>query len=222
MTQGKIIVFSGLDGSGKSTQIGLLEKYFKQNNIPYLYLWTRGGYTSGIEGIKNFFRRISGGKALPPSGNNASRQKHISKPFVQKIWLTIAILDLIRIYGSKIKKLQKKGVHLICDRYLLDTQVDFRLNFPSRNVENWWLWKKLEKITPKPDLALFLTIPVEESIRRSDIKGEPFRDSRDTLIKREKQYGSLVNPSDWLLLDGLKPADFIHDQIMESIKSIID
>lgn len=32
---GKLIIMEGLDGSGKSTQTDLLEKYIVQNNIEY-------------------------------------------------------------------------------------------------------------------------------------------------------------------------------------------
>jgi dTMP kinase len=35
---GKLICLSGLDASGKSTQIDLIKKYFEENNIKYTYL----------------------------------------------------------------------------------------------------------------------------------------------------------------------------------------
>ena len=47
-----MIVFSGLDGAGKSTQIELLKFYFKNSGVPVISFWSRGGYTAGMEFVK--------------------------------------------------------------------------------------------------------------------------------------------------------------------------
>jgi len=88
------IVFSGLDGAGKSTQIELLKKYFEQNQKPVLVFWSRGGYTPGFVLLKNILRIVSG-KRLPKSGHSEERDKAIANPNIQRVWLSIAILDLI-------------------------------------------------------------------------------------------------------------------------------
>jgi len=48
----KIIVFSGLDCSGKSTQIDFLDRKFAKNNQRSFVFWSRGGYTSGYQKLK--------------------------------------------------------------------------------------------------------------------------------------------------------------------------
>tara|TARA_B100001971_G_C17974441_1_gene424085 strand:- start:38 stop:184 length:147 start_codon:yes stop_codon:yes gene_type:complete len=45
----KIIVFSGLDCSGKSTQIEFLDEIFSKKGQKSLVFWSRGGYTSGYK-----------------------------------------------------------------------------------------------------------------------------------------------------------------------------
>ena len=47
-----IIVFSGVDCAGKSTQIELLKKEFLGQGIESQSLWSRGGYTPGFELLK--------------------------------------------------------------------------------------------------------------------------------------------------------------------------
>ena len=213
MHKGKVIVFSGLDGAGKSTQIKRTSIFFDAHHIHYQYLWTRGGYTSGFHTVKMFLRKISRGKVLPPGGENSERKRAFSSPVVRKIWLTVAILDLIRVYGFQIRIWLNRGVTVICDRYLLDTLVDFRLNFPQDQVETWLLWKILVRLTPQPDAALLLVIPVEESLHRSDLKGEPFRDSPDTLLKRLTQYQSLASNGSWHVIDGKRTPEEVEANI---------
>ena len=59
-----LIAVSGIDGSGKSTQLGLVKQYYENKGKTVLTLWTRGGSTPGINAIKNFIRR----KKASPSG----------------------------------------------------------------------------------------------------------------------------------------------------------
>ena len=56
----KIIVFSGLDGAGKSTQIDLLLTEFHKRERFVTCIWSRGGYTPIFNAIKNLARRLSG------------------------------------------------------------------------------------------------------------------------------------------------------------------
>ena len=49
----RFFALSGIDGSGKSTQIELIRDYFKRDGKKVIYLWTRGGSTPGINALKN-------------------------------------------------------------------------------------------------------------------------------------------------------------------------
>ena len=57
-----IIVFSGVDCAGKSTQIELLKKEFLGQGIESQSLWSRGGYTPGFELLKKLLRIVIGKK----------------------------------------------------------------------------------------------------------------------------------------------------------------
>jgi len=50
-----LIAFSGIDGAGKSTQLEFLQNYFAGMQRKAVYLWTRGGYTPGINGLEKFW-----------------------------------------------------------------------------------------------------------------------------------------------------------------------
>jgi len=203
-----IIVFSGVDGSGKSTQIDILKEQLAKQGHPVYSLWSRGGYTPGFELLKKILRCILGKKSVP-SGRNKKRDKAMSNTLIIRLWLMIAILDLLALYVITIRLKSFLGNVVICDRYLGDTFIDFSLNFSNSNFEKMWLWKLLVVIYPKPDVGFLFTLPVKESLGRSKLKNEPFPDSKEVLENRLKVYeaSEFFNGNNWVKIDGLEPID---------------
>jgi dTMP kinase len=216
LCKGKIIAFSGIDGAGKSTQINLLLQSLREKGKKPVYLWTRGGYTGPFNALKSLLRRIIGRK-LPPSGRNDKRDKAFKKKWVRNLWLILAILDLMLVYGIYVRVSRTFGRVVIADRYLWDTWIDFRLNFSEVDIDQWILWNILVWITPKPDAAFLLLIPVEECLRRSKLKKEPFPDSEDVLRQRLELYTELSGQHKFGIIDCLQKIDTIHKQIKMQI-----
>lgn len=214
--RGQLIAFSGIDGAGKSTQIDLLLRSLRERGKRPVYLWTRGGYTGPFNALKTLIRRIIGRK-FPPSGRNDERDKAFKKKWVRTLWLILAILDLMLVYGIYMRISRTFGRVVIADRYLWDTWIDFRLNFPDVDIDQWILWKILVWISPKPDAAFLLLVPVEECLRRSKLKNEPFPDSEDVLKRRLILYKGFSYQLH--ILDGLKPIDVIFREIVSCLNN---
>jgi len=212
--KGRLIVFSGIDGAGKSTQINLLIECFRKLGAKPTYLWTRGGYTGPFNALKNVVRCFMGEKA-PPSGRNKQRERVINKPWVRNIWLTLAIVDLIFVYGIYIRVVRMSGRVIVADRYLWDTWIDFHLNFPEIDIDRWLLWKFLKLFSPKPDYAFLLLVPVEESLRRSMQKNEPFPDSKEVIMKRLDLYQKVSSANNWNIIDCTRPIEEVSAKIKE-------
>jgi dTMP kinase len=211
--RGSLITFGGLDGAGKSTQIALLTDYLVKSGRKPVYIWTRGGYTSGLQGLKTLARRFLQ-RRLPPSGNSPERSDAFSKWWVRRLWLSLAMLDLLRVYGVQIRWHRYRGRTVLCDRYLWDTAMDFRLNFPQEKLDDYWLWRLLGRVSPQPDAAFLMLLTVEESVRRSAMKGEPFPDPPEVLRQRLAYYQDLIPRVPFHVLDGSQPITTLFNQIL--------
>ena len=194
-----LIVFSGIDSAGKSTQIDLLRKHYLTNKIRHKVIRSRGGYTSGFETIKNILRFFFR-KKLPDPGRNKNRQEMFDKKSVSKIWYMFAMLDLIRLYSITFRFYRFFGFTIIADRYLWDTYVDFKMSLKNINLEKSILWKLAVLVSPKTDKSILLFVSPEVSFQRSIDKKEPQFDSLYVRKLRIEIYQDLANNKKWQLI----------------------
>lgn len=210
---GKKVFFSGLDCSGKSTQIGLLKEKFEKENGKVLVFWSRGGYTPGFQKLKDIARMFSGSK-LPKPGHSPKRDKAFANSVIKRIWLSIAMIDLFYYYVIYLRIKHVLGYNIICDRHLLDTNIDFTLTYPEAKTQKWILWRLIKIFAMKPHHHFVSTIPVKESVIRSKFKFEPFPDSPETLEKRLALYiHNLNNDEELVFIDGMRDLDEIKEEI---------
>ena len=213
-----LIAFSGIDSAGKSTQILKVVEYFKSRGRKTKVIWSRGGYTPLFNIFKSILRKITD-NALPRPGDSIHRNKTFKKKWVQVIWLNIALLDMILFYALYFRLLKMWGFIVIADRYLWDTFIDFELKFQKDSFEKNILWKTLVFLSTRPDPSIILIIPIEESMRRSKLKKEPFSED---LIQRKKRLGlykDLIEKEKWdYLIDGLQPIDEVWSNIRNNLE----
>ncbi|BCR36096.1 dTMP kinase [Mariniplasma anaerobium] len=192
----KLIVFSGIDSAGKSTQIDLLKNELAKKKIRYKVIWSRGGYTAWFEFMKNFLRIILS-KKLPKPGRNEDRKQMFEKKSVSKIWYILGMLDLIRLYAITFRLYRVFGITIIADRYLWDTYVDFKMSLKNINLEKSLLWKLAILLSPKADKSIILYVSPEVSYKRSIDKNEPHFDSLEIRENRMFIYKNLMIHKKW-------------------------
>jgi len=216
-----LLVFSGTDGAGKSTQINLLQKYHFADQQRVICIWARGGYTPGFVAIKKLVR-IMLGRRLPASGNNSSRGQSLSRPHIARLWLSIGIIDLFFYWGIYLRFQRLLGRIVICDRYIDDTRLDFKRNFPHVAFEKSFLWRLLERTIPIPDASFLLWVPIDVSLQRSIEKNEPFPDDEETLRWRLKSYmDEVLFPSElYIRIDCQQDIDSVSSQIKSHLTSV--
>lgn len=224
--RGALIAFSGIDSAGKSTQIELLTRRLRNHAIDPVVVWTRGGYTENVNRLKSLARALSGKKG---AGSHASHSDHeyphrastLPNRPRRLLWLVLAMLDLIWIYGIQFRWMRRQGRTIICDRYLWDTQVDFRVNFPEESIERWLLWKILAGIAPKPDAAFFLLVPIDTSLERAAQKERRHQEEPGILLLRLHEYEKLAQASGWPMLDGQYSPESLAREICAQINVLL-
>lgn len=151
MTKGVFITFEGGEGTGKSTQLRLLEKYLKGLNIPVIATREPGGTSAG-ELIRELLVNGKTDRWSPLTEtllHYASRYEHITN-LIQP-----AILS---------------GQWILCDRY---TDSTFAYQGFSQGVD-LKIINQLNKIVTSqlnPNLTIILDLPIEIGLKRAEKRG---------------------------------------------------
>lgn len=213
-----MISFSGIDCSGKSTQIEKVIAALSKDGYKCKKIWSRGGYTPLLEGIKNLIRSD---KKADEKGREAYRQMVHKDSKKRKILLWVSILDMALYYGVYFRILELRRL-IIADRYIWDSYIDFKMKYPEFDFETWWVWKFLIKIYKKPRLAIIYTIPAEMSMYRSGLKEEPFPEDIGTRRIRIGNYLDEIKKGHWdCIIDATVTIEEVFDKTIHTIRSAI-
>lgn len=148
MKRGALIVFEGLDGSGKSTQIGRLARRLQAAG--HRVVETREPYDCAAG------RRI---RAMARSGEPVPAEQELA-------WFLEQRTEHVR---EVIVPALEQGALVLCDRYFLST-VAYQ---GARGLDPQQLLAESERDFPVPDLVVVLEIEPDQGLRRVEQRGEP-------------------------------------------------
>ena len=201
------IIFSGLDGSGKSTQAKLMESFFLKHKISCSYLWMRSPNLFTIPLIVifkllkiSYSKKTKSGKMIGVT----NLEKH--KTF-QKIWKKILFFDLKFVSRYKITSLIDAYKVPILDRFIIDTLVDLVIDTNDESIIDE-LGKQFFSLLPQHSKLFFLDITPQLSYERN------LEESITVLELRKKLYFEIAKHIDLILIDGNKSIKEIHDEII--------
>ncbi len=143
---GKLITLEGIEGSGKSVQLHLLEEELKKHNVRFLITQQPGGTPFGKE-VRQILLQREGAQREPTAE------------------LLLYLADRYQHLKEVIEPTLSQGLHVLCDRYhdaTLAYQGHARgIGFPVVD--------QLAKILAlrSPDLTLVLDVEVEIGLKRA-------------------------------------------------------
>ena len=187
----KIVSFSGIDGAGKSTQIGALETRLSELGLrsTVLTFWddivVLGGFRElishkafgGDEGVGSPERPIS------------RRDKNVTSTHVLGARLFLYFLDAVylRLFCLKLRKTEAEVV--IFDRYIYDELA----NLP---LDHWfvrWYVRLILNLVPEPDVAYLVDAdPAAARARKPEYPLEFLRQNRERYLALSSLAGNMT------------------------------
>ena len=208
---GKLFVVEGIDGSGKSTQLSLLDKWLRAEGYGVVF----------------------------SEWNSSPLVRDITKRGKKKQMLTPATFSLIHATDfadrteHQIVPLLKAGAVVLCDRYIYTA---FARDV-VRGMEPAWV-RELYGFAVKPNVAFYFRVPLEVALSRlvenrngfkfyeagMDIKlsrnpDESFRLFQGRIIE---EYENMVPEFDLTVIDATQPIEVQQSQMRETVMAKLE
>ncbi len=194
--KGKLIVFEGIDGCGKGTQLRKLEIFLTKNGIDNLLTCEHS-------------RDLAIGKLIEKIVN---REETVD-PLALQLCFTA---DRVDHYKKVIEPAIKLGKIVICDRYYGST-----VAYTEKSKKEIML-KVNENVVAKADLTFFLDIDPALAIKRI-AKGREIKTIFEKTKKleecRKSYWWFFKQIREKIVIDGSKDEDVIHQEIISSLKN---
>jgi dTMP kinase len=207
---GKLIIVEGIDGSGKSTQVRLLEKWLRYVRIPVFFTeW------NSSEQVKEI---ISKGK-----------KKNLLTP------ITFSLLhatDFAARYERNIFPLLRAGYVVLADRYIYTA---FARDV-VRGCNPEWV-RHVYDIAVKPHIAFYFRVPVEVSFDRIvknrpklkyyeagmdlNLSNDPYESYRIFQGRIIDEYESMVEREHLTVIDGTKDIEEQQEMMRKKVMEIL-
>jgi dTMP kinase len=195
--KGILIVFEGTDGTGKSTQLQLLDRYLQDKGYPVV---TTREPTDGQYGRKIRSLYINRGDYSPEKELELfleDRREHV------KDVLSPAI---------------QQGKIVLCDRYFLSTAAyQGARGFDPENI------MALNRFAPDPDLALLFQAPLETGLKRiTSGRGDELNDfeQEDSLARVAAIFAAIKRPY-IQLIDASGSIEEVHHMVLKHVRDIL-
>lgn len=227
----KVVGFSGLDGSGKSSQVRALLSTLEQLDVAVVAHWKPLGHNASIRTIRRVVKRAYAasrgwdaeqldrskqpGRSLVAGTNPAllgGRQNHL----LTHVWATLVCLVSASHYRMVALRHSGSGRLIVFDRFALDTTAQLRFFYGPEH--EFRLQRALIRaVCPTPIGAWLLEVPGEVALAR---KQEQYNlaqlKEQESLLREEAQRLGVTR------LDGTRPmaelSQYIATEVWERMK----
>ena len=198
---GKFITFEGIDGSGKTTQINLLEAKLNQQGIPTLILREPGG-TKLSEKIR--------GILLDRENINLS-------PSAESLLFVAARTQLME---EKIKPSLERNQFVICDRYA-DSTIAYQGYGRGLNVKYLEELNKFATDSIQPDITIILDVDPEKAAIRmaSDVPDRLESTGTHFFLRVREGYYEIARryPQRCVIIDGSQSESEVFELVLKEV-----
>ena len=198
-----LIAFCGVDGSGKTTQLNLLQQELeKQGKKVYV-----------TKQPTNWYRNDNNVRAFLEG-------RKTNNMLIKELALFSAT-DRLRQYNNEISQKEKEGNIVISDRYIYSAYTYFY----TRGLDIKWL-KEINKFVPLPDITLYIDIPPEIAYERIISRDGKAAKKEEKDLKFLKKVTEIFKKQIWgksdnyYIINGNRNREEISKEIIEIVKNL--
>lgn len=194
--RGWFIVFEGIDGSGKSTQIELLSMKLRDQGVDHV-----------LE------REPSDGSIGRFIRDYAEAGERYLSPETEALLFAADRFE----HSKRIDNILEQGTTVVCDRYY-HSSLAYQ---GAMGVAVEWL-RDLQKSALRPDLVILLDVDPERSILRVSGRSLTVFENRNYLKKVRNFYISFAEAGEMRLIDTTQPIDEVEREVQRLVEELIN
>ena len=208
---GTLIIVEGIDGSGKSTQVDLLQKWLRSRNLVTVFTeWNSS-----------------------PIVKRTTKQAKVNELLTPMSFSLIHAADFASRVHAQILPALRAGAIVLADRYVYTAFA----RDASRGVNRDWV-RRIYSFAVKPTLGLYFRVPLEVSVQRlatgreelryyeagqdmgfSNDRQESFRIFQSRLLE---EYEQMVEEFGLLTIDATLPIAVQQQQVRRYVEPLIE
>jgi thymidylate kinase len=204
-----LISFSGIDGTGKSTQIANLKARLLDAGltVQLITFWDDVVRMKGMrENLSHTLFRGDKGVGTPEAPI-VRRDKNVRSPLMSLFRMALYVIDAISL-RSKVNQARRSGVDIVIfDRYLYDELANLNLENGATRL----YVRGIMKLVPRPDVSFLLDAnPAQARARKPEYPLEFLHSNRNAYLKLSQILGGItVVPS--------MPLDEVKLHVVQSV-----
>lgn len=213
MRAGKLIVFEGGEGTGKTTQLNLAAAYLREARLDVVTAREPGGTAVG-ELLRQLLLR---------------RQKPDLTAHAELFLYLAARAQLV---AEVIKPALARGTVVLLDRYVHSTlayqgyglAVDLAGGTAEENLKRVRLLCEATAAGAWPDVVFLLDLDAEQGLRRNASKVSDRIEERELIFHRRVRDGFLAlaraEPEVFRVIDAGRPVEEVFDEVKENLRKL--
>lgn len=188
---GHLIVFEGLDQSGKQTQAELLRDRLKQE-----------GYKSRLVSFPDYGTSI---------GEEIARALQGERDYGPDV---MQLLYIANRYERKpdLERWLTGGLMLVCDRYIASSIAYGE----ASGLDGAWL-ADMQRFLPQPALTIVLDIAPSTAVARKTIDRDRYERDLELQARVRDSYRAQAAAAGWIVIDGERPKEAVAADVFSAV-----
>jgi dTMP kinase len=188
---GQLIVFEGLDQSGKQTQAEAVYDHVRSRGTA-CHLLSFPDYRT-------------------PIGAELGRALHGERDYAPDVMQLLYVANRYEM-RERIQAWLSSGAAVVCDRYVASSIAYGE----AQGLDPAWL-SDIQRYLPAPDVTVLLDIAPETAVRRKTSGRDRYERDHALLSRVRESYRRQATAPGWLLIDGEEPREAVTAAVLNGI-----